>query len=165
MGGDETELTLAAVGFERHTKKYAAEDVSGRDGAGNAVVGAVRLIEPFYPKPGMAAAVWGGADVAHPFLAALVQPVGPGCGRGAVRFGGDARFLSGSTSAASRCPTRRPCAATDTCSKHTICAAVARGGAQAASGDVAEGRHRRNCRCHDHQRALQQFHRADTGKD
>src|SRR5215471_18690685 len=32
------------------------------------------------------------ADAAHLFRAAMVQPVGPGGRRGALRFGGDARF-------------------------------------------------------------------------
>ena len=45
----------------------------------------------------------------------MVQPVGPGGGRGALRFAGDARVSSASISAASRCRTRRRCAASAIC--------------------------------------------------
>src|SRR5882724_10941125 len=49
------------------------------------------LVEPHYPKPGNGRPpVGSGAHVADLFFAAVVQPVGPGGGRGAVRLGGAA---------------------------------------------------------------------------
>src|ERR1700741_2383232 len=71
----------------------AAGRVSGREGAGGAVVGFVcadRAVLPEagqWPTPGR-----GRADAAYLLLAAMVQSVGPGGGGGAIRFGGDAGF-------------------------------------------------------------------------
>ena len=50
-----------------------------------------RLIEPHYPQAGNGRPpVGGGADAASLLSAAMVQPVGSGVGRGAVRLGNDA---------------------------------------------------------------------------
>src|SRR5580658_8339599 len=48
------------------------------------------LIEPVYAKAAHGRPPVGGVNAADLFLAAVVQPVGPGGGRSAVRFGGDA---------------------------------------------------------------------------
>ena len=79
------------TGFERYTKKTKRalflEEMEQVVPWG--ALGA--LIEPHYPKAGRrTAAGGGGADAADLFSAAVVQPVGPGGGRGAVRLGGAA---------------------------------------------------------------------------
>src|SRR5438477_8944086 len=49
------------------------------------------LVAPHYPQPGKGAAAGGSrAHAADLLFAAVVQPVGPGGGRDAVRLGGDA---------------------------------------------------------------------------
>ena len=49
------------------------------------------LIEPHYPGRGTGGhRWWSRADAADLFFAAVVQPIGPGGRRGAVRLGGDA---------------------------------------------------------------------------
>ena len=81
------------TGFERYSKKTRRAEfleemeqvVPWRKLCG--------LIEPVYPKAGnWATSGGGGADAADLFSAAVVQPVGPGGGRGAVRLGGDAQL-------------------------------------------------------------------------
>src|SRR5215472_5958013 len=86
------QLTLATVGFERYAKT-TRRAASGPDGAGCAVVGAVRVDRTVLSE----ARQWpptsrGRADAAHLLPAALVQSVGPGGRRGAVRFASDAAF-------------------------------------------------------------------------
>jgi hypothetical protein len=78
------QLTLAAVGFERYAKTtrrttFLAE--MERVVPSPALCG---LIEPFYLSRAMASADRHRADAAHLFRAAMVQPVGPGGGRGAL---------------------------------------------------------------------------------
>src|SRR5438094_5515736 len=51
------------------------------------------LVAPHYPKPGRAAAGGSGAHAADLLFAAVVQPVGPGGGRGAVRLRGMRQFV------------------------------------------------------------------------
>src|SRR5216684_4430659 len=51
------------------------------------------LVAPHYPKPGNGRPPVGVERMLRIyFFAAMVQPVGPGSGRGALRFAGDARF-------------------------------------------------------------------------
>ena len=79
------------TGFERYTQEDQACIVSGRDGAGGAVAQVVRADRAALSESRQRAAAGGsGADAADLFFAAVVQPVGPGSGRGAVRLGGDA---------------------------------------------------------------------------
>jgi hypothetical protein len=85
-------LTLAAVGFERYakaTRRATFLPEMERVVPWPALCG---LIAPFYPIRQWPSADRGRADAAHLFLAAMVQPVGPGGGRGALRFVGNARF-------------------------------------------------------------------------
>src|SRR5436190_10603016 len=85
------QLTLAAVGFERYAK--TTRRAAFRDGAGGAVGGAVRAGRAVLSETGQwPAADRGRADAAPLFLAAVVQFVGPGGGRGALRFAGNAAF-------------------------------------------------------------------------
>src|SRR5205809_1568803 len=84
--------TLAMMtGFEQYTSKTPASHISGGDGAGGAVGRVVRAggaaLSPAWER---AAAGGSGAHAADLLFAAVVQPVGPGGGRGAVRLGGDA---------------------------------------------------------------------------
>src|SRR6201987_1583458 len=100
------QLTLATVGFERYaktTRRAAFLAEMEQVVPWSALCG---LIEPFYPKPGNGRRPVGGrADAAPLFPAAMVQPVGPGGGGGALRFAGDAAFsqhLSGPRAGARR---------------------------------------------------------------
>ena len=84
--------TLAmASGFERYTKKTRRTLFLEEMEQVVPWAELCALIEPVYAEGGQrAAAGGGGADAADLFFAAVVQPVGPGGGRSAVRFGGDA---------------------------------------------------------------------------
>jgi len=83
--GGMKQLTLAVAGFERYAKTtrravFLAE--MERVAPWSALCA---LIEPFYPKPGHGRALVGVADAAHLLPTAMVQPVGPDGGSGAVR--------------------------------------------------------------------------------
>jgi hypothetical protein len=77
-------------GFERYTKKTRRQVfleemervVPWRE--------LCALVEPHYPKPGNGRPPVGVDRMLRIYSAAVVQPVGPGSGRGAVRLGGDA---------------------------------------------------------------------------
>ena len=93
-------------GFERYTKKTRRAlflDEMEQVVPWGKLCG---LIEPLLPQGRQRApAGGGGADAAHLLFAAMVQPVGPGGGRGAVRLGGDAQLCghrSGSRTGAGR---------------------------------------------------------------
>src|SRR5207244_5844994 len=69
----------------------AASDISGGDGAGGAVARVVRAGGAALSQAWERAATGGSrAHAADLLFAAVVQPVGPGGRRGAVRLGGDA---------------------------------------------------------------------------
>src|ERR1035438_9006017 len=69
----------------------AARDISGGDGAGGAVARVGRAIGAAVSQAWERADAGGsGADAADLLFAAVVQPVGPGGRRGAVRLGGAA---------------------------------------------------------------------------
>src|SRR5205823_10799612 len=69
----------------------AASHISGGDGAGGAVGRVVRAGGAALSPAWEGAAAGGSrAHAADLLFAAVVQPVGPGGGRGAVRLGGDA---------------------------------------------------------------------------
>src|SRR5271163_386664 len=69
-------------------KEDAAGDVSGRDGAGGAMGQVVRVDRAALSEAGQRkTAERVGTDAADLFSAAVVQPVGPGGGRGFVRLG------------------------------------------------------------------------------
>src|SRR5438093_12054 len=87
--------TLAMMtGFEQYTSKTPASHISGGDGAGGAVGRVVRAggaaLSPAWEG---AAAGGSGAHAADLLFAAVVQPVGPGGGRGAVRLRGMRQFV------------------------------------------------------------------------
>src|SRR6266480_1089804 len=84
--------TLAMMtGFEQYTSKTPASHISGGDGAGGAVGRVVRAGGAALSPAWEGAAAGGSrAHAADLLFAAVVQPVGPGGGRGAVRLGGDA---------------------------------------------------------------------------
>src|SRR3989454_11152100 len=72
-------------------KEDAASDISGGDGAGGAVARVVRAGGAALSPAWEGAAAGGSrAHAADLLFAAVVQPVGPGGRRGAVRLGGDA---------------------------------------------------------------------------
>jgi hypothetical protein len=77
-------LTLAAVGFERYAKttQRAALLAEMERVVPWAALGA--LIEPFYPKPRNGRRS-GSSGCSASIFAAVVQSVGPGGGRGALR--------------------------------------------------------------------------------
>jgi hypothetical protein len=115
VGGVEA-ADAGHVGFERYAKTTQQAGFLAEMERVVPWSGLCALIEPFYPKPGNGRPPVGGrADAAHLFSAAMVQPVGPGGGRGAQRFAWRCRVLSASISAASRCRMRRGCAASATC--------------------------------------------------
>src|SRR5438034_10148181 len=84
--------TLAMMtGFEQYTSKTPASHISGGDGAGGAVGRVVRAGGAALSPAWEGAAAGGStAHAADLLFAAVVQPVGPGGGRGAVRLRGDA---------------------------------------------------------------------------
>jgi hypothetical protein len=86
------QLTLVTTGFERYanTTRRAAFLAEMERVVPWLVL--CELIEPLSEAGQWPPAGRGGADAAHLFLAALVQPVGPGGGRGGLRFAGDAAF-------------------------------------------------------------------------
>src|SRR5215813_600513 len=86
------QLTLAVVGFERYAKRTRRAIFLAEMERVVPWPELCRLIEPVYPKGQWPPADWGRADAAHLLPAAMVQPVGPGGGGGALRFAGDARF-------------------------------------------------------------------------
>src|SRR5207244_13555119 len=72
-------------------KEDAASDISGGDGAGSAVARVVRAGGAALSQAWERAATSGSrAHAADLLFAAVVQPVGPGGRRGAVRLGGNA---------------------------------------------------------------------------
>src|SRR5438034_7469332 len=83
--------TLAMMtGFEQYTRK-TRRDISRGNGAGGAVGRVVRAGGAALSQAWEGAAAGGSrAHAADLLFAAVVQPVGPGGGRGAVRLGGDA---------------------------------------------------------------------------
>src|SRR5256884_8334554 len=77
--------------FEAVQEEAAASHISGGDGAGGAVGRVVRAGGAALSPAWEGAAAGGSrAHAADLLFAAVVQPVGPGGGRGAVRLGGDA---------------------------------------------------------------------------
>src|SRR5256885_15394171 len=89
--------TLAMMtGFEQYTSKTPASHISGGDGAGGAVGRVVRAGGAALSPAWEGAAAGGSrAHAADLLFAAVVQPVGPGGGRGAVRLGGGAAVCGG----------------------------------------------------------------------
>src|SRR5437867_12269214 len=83
--------TLAMMtGFEQYTRK-TRRDISRGNGAGGAVGRVVRAGGAALSQAWEGAAAGGSrAHAADLLFAAVVQPVGPGGRRGAVRLGGDA---------------------------------------------------------------------------
>src|SRR6516162_10322433 len=82
MGWGMQQLTLATAGFERYAKTTR-----------RAAFLAVRADRTVLSEAGQRPpAGRGRADAADLFLAAMVQPVGPGSGGGALRFADDAAF-------------------------------------------------------------------------
>src|SRR2546429_9698159 len=80
--------------FEAVQEEAAASHISGGDGAGGAVGRVVRAGGAALSPAWEGAAAGGSrAHAADLLFAAVVQPVGPGGGRGAVRLGGDATGL------------------------------------------------------------------------
>src|SRR5206468_6968352 len=87
------QLTLAAVGFQRYAKVTRRAEFLAEMERVVPLVGAVRADRTVLSEAGQwPPAGRGRADAAHLFLAAVVQPVGPGGGRGALRFAGHAAF-------------------------------------------------------------------------
>src|SRR2546425_4307524 len=89
--------TLAMMtGFEQYTSKTPASHISGGDGAGGAVGRVVRAGGAALSPAWEGAAAGGSrAHAADLLFAAVVQPVGPGGRRGAVRLGGGAAGCGG----------------------------------------------------------------------
>jgi hypothetical protein len=84
------QLTLAIAGFERYAKTTRRAVFLAEMERVVPWSALCALIEPFYPQPGNGRpAGRGRADATHLFLAALVQSVGSGGRRGALRFAGD----------------------------------------------------------------------------
>src|ERR1035438_4507196 len=93
VSADEAEDTSDDEWIRALRQEDAAGIVFGRDGAGGALEQAMRADRALLPEGRQRApASGGGADAAHLLFAAMVQPVGPGGGRGAVRLGGDAQL-------------------------------------------------------------------------
>ena len=128
LGRGMKQLTLAAVGFERYAK-------TTRRGAFLAEMERVvpwsalcALIEPFYPKPGNGRPPVGVERVLRLyFLQQWFNLSDPAVEEALYdslamrRFVDiDPRLREGRLSAASRCPTRRRCAASVTCSRSTM---------------------------------------------
>ena len=89
------QLTLATVGFERYartTRRAAFLAEMERVVPWPALCA---LIDPYYPKPGNGRPPVGVERMLRIYFLQqwAVQPVGPGSGRGALPFGGDARFV------------------------------------------------------------------------
>src|ERR1039457_6150128 len=83
---DEAEDTSDDEWIRALQQEDAAGIVFGRDGAGGALEQARRADRALLPEGRQRApASGGGADAAHLLFAAMVQPVGPGGGRGAGR--------------------------------------------------------------------------------
>ena len=79
------QATLARVGFERYAKTTRRAVFLCEMARGVPWAALCRLIEPFYPKPGNGRPPIGvERNAAHLLAVAMVQPVGPGGGRGAV---------------------------------------------------------------------------------
>src|SRR5437762_10274085 len=109
--------TLAMMtGFEQYTSKTPASHISGGDGAGGAVGRVVRAGGAALSPAWEGAAAGGSrAHAADLLFAAVVQPVGPGGGRGAVRLRGGCGSSWALIWAVSRCRTRPRCASSGTC--------------------------------------------------
>src|SRR5215472_18319463 len=90
--GSMKQATLATAGFERYGKTTRRAVFLGEMERVVPWAALCRLIEPVYPKPGNGRPPVGVERMLHLFSAAMVQPVGPGGGGGAVRFAGDAAF-------------------------------------------------------------------------
>ena len=90
MGWGMKQLTLATAEFERYSKttRRAVFLAEMQRVVPWAVL--LALIEPLSQTGQWPPADRDRAVAAHLFLPALVQPVGPGGGGGALRFGGDA---------------------------------------------------------------------------
>jgi IS5 family transposase len=121
-------LTLAAVGFERYaktTRRAAFLAEMERVVPWSALCA---LIEPFYPKPGNGRPPIGVERMLRIYFLQQWFNLSDPAAEEALydssamrRFVGiDPRFREGRLSAASRCPTRRQCAASATCSRSTI---------------------------------------------
>src|SRR2546428_10485483 len=89
--------TLAMMtGFEQYTRKTRRAIFLEVDGAGGAVGRVVRAGRAALSPAWEGAAAGGSrAHAADLLFAAVVQPVGPGGGRGAVRLGGGATVVGG----------------------------------------------------------------------
>src|ERR1019366_1681924 len=93
VSADEAEDTSDDEWIRALRQEDAAGFVFGRDGEGGALEQAMRADRALLPEGRQRAPASGcGADAAHLLFAAMVQPVGPGGGRGAVRLGGDAQL-------------------------------------------------------------------------
>src|ERR1039457_6449805 len=92
VSADEAEDTSDDEWIRALQQEDAAGIVFGRDGAGGALEQARRTDRALLSEGRQRAPASGcGADAAHLLFAAMVQLVGPGGGRGAVRLGGDAQ--------------------------------------------------------------------------
>src|SRR5262249_53850544 len=124
------QLTLATAGFERYaktTRRAAFLAEMEQVVPWSALCG---LIDPFYPKPGRGRRPVGVERMLRLyFLQQWFNLSDPAVEEAlydsaAMRrfLGIDPRLREGRLSAASRCPTRRRCAASATCSRRTISA-------------------------------------------
>ena len=119
LGGDEA-ADAGDGGVRALRQDDAAGGVSGRDGAGGAVAGAVRFDPAGLSEDGQRpAADRGRADAAPLLPRAVVQLVGPAVEE-ALYNSQAMRAFAGSTSAGSRCRTRPRCVASAICSRRTI---------------------------------------------
>ena len=101
--------TFAEVSFEQYRKPTRRERFLDEMNRRRAVGGPGRCdcAGLSQARGGWASACRRRAHVAHPLSATVVQPVGSGGGRGAVRLARDAAVLWALIWAASRCPMRR----------------------------------------------------------
>jgi hypothetical protein len=107
------QTTLGSTWFEKYTKTTRARAVPGRDGSGRVVAGRV-------PESGQrTAASWRGAHAADVLSPAVVQPVRPGRGGGAVRLADPAGVCRDRPGARNRSRTKRRSASFAICSSST----------------------------------------------
>jgi len=139
--GEMKQLTLAAAGFERYAKRTRRAVFLAEMERVVPWSTLCALIEPFYPKPGNGRPPVGVERMLRIYFLQhwfnLSDPAAEEAlydSQAMRRFVGiDPRLREGRLLAASRCRTRRQCAASAICSKSTIWAAAVRRGAAAPS--------------------------------
>ena len=114
------QLTLAAVGFERYAKTTGRAAFLAEMERVVPWAALCGLIEPFYPKPGTGRPPVGVERMLRIYFLQQWFNLSDPAWKRRFTIRRQCGALSTSISAASRCPTRRRCAAFGTCSRRTI---------------------------------------------